>query len=178
MLQIKSVKKGSDSGLEIKYVESIEQDGQVKYYEIDKTFPDIPHRDLTELFDKLKEPVLKTWGFKDLFVIMEKGNISREEKEAFQRVEKYINGLHKKNLEKLEITGVTIAGDNGDKVKISGKFEDIAGVNMAINAHLIHCDRETYGVESLVGEVIYDLKKEVEYYIGGKHSKPTQMEIE
>lgn len=160
-----SMKKIRDGGLHVEWETTHTEDGTIMTFNHNEDRPVTPHKDLIDLLDKLRAPLLKTWGFYEAMTIIEKGNVGKDEMEAFTKVKKYIKGLWEGNLNKTEITGFSLSGEDLDKIKITGKFDDIAGTPMAMNSPLINTTQDRYGIEQTVAGIIEELCEEVELYM-------------
>lgn len=144
----------SDDKVEIYADVKVVRDGKGKKDLLHYTKEAIPHSDLVNLKNKLKDYLIKAYGI----------NVGYEKGLSYAPPSKkeYIENALLDMANKVQVTRLSIGGD--DQLRgavISGKMESFNGSMVAMNSPRIVFSSEILGFESVVGEITDLIEEEV-----------------
>jgi len=171
MSKLRLLKNG---GIEVSFSNiNVEKDETNTVYTTIKDTRD-PHPDLEKLIEGLKESLARTYNllsFKSLDKIAE----THKKSEALKSVKELFKGLEDQILKDIEITGITLSGEENNRgINIQGvsRYNNEA---LAINSPRIRVDGSKWGFEVKLSETIEDIIEEVKAYLFEGKAKQLDM---
>lgn len=158
---MKAVKSIDLTSLQIT-AESTKANG-VQYFTVpySGTYEITPHPDLTDLFKSLKDTLAQWYGYTSIRSVVNEPRFKADKAQI-----KHIESFIEQRLEKIRVTGISLSGNDMDKIAIKGTYD-----GNPINTKPIHFSTETYDGEKLK-EISKSLEDEVfEYLFKDKKSE-------
>jgi hypothetical protein len=152
------------------------EDGQViqESHAIKRRLKEDP--DLTNAFQAFKQYLGKCVGISYLAGLKDIPGLTDAAKKHIKALEKTIKEHESNQLNKIEVTGITIAGDeDSTAIVISGKMLQANNSKVAINSPRIPLENNTFGFESKLESLIETLRDETYLYLF--EGKAAQLEL-
>jgi hypothetical protein len=168
---VKRIKKSG--GLDIQFIEHVEEDGLVENKDWSLKHEAVPHNDLLDGLYDLKQYLAACYGMLDVSTVMKAKTLQAGAKAAFKTVSPHLEKMIAERLMKLEINGYSVSGSiQGEKDKraviILGTFTHANGSKTALNSPLIKFNQDEFKFEGDVKVIIDNLEDEVKQYLNGE----------
>ena len=166
--ELKRIKVKSGT-ITFKAVTPIIEDNVIIKPVIDDKWPVEPHEDLRNELNKLVRPLAHLTGYLDFETI-----ITNEDFKATPEQKEYLRKQIELNLSKIEITGISISGINGNVgIVITGVREGIA-----INSKKVKFSGTAWGFEEDLKTITDAIVREsYEFIFNGKKGKLSQLNL-
>lgn len=159
-LFLKTAKKGKVYGMEIKWYNYVEYDGEINNEKIGRETPKEIHKELDQLFKDLKPSLIEVIRMNTYKVMVESENFaaSKQQKDA-------IDKCYAQVLQEISVTGVNLNGTEEDlRIVITGTIRAHTGQKIAVNSPNIQLNNDFYGFEENIKEIVKQLKIECYRY--------------
>ena len=161
---LKRVELLKNGGLAVEYSMQEQLGGDTYLKEFAVKDPRDPHPDLMACFSKCESILALTWGFHDLMSL-----INSDGFKATPEQKKQAEKAHSLQVQSIDAKSISLSGK--DKMRgaiISGAKTTESG-NVAINSPRVVFDRNSFGIEEDLEEIIDTLQSEVfDYLYKGK----------
>jgi hypothetical protein len=174
---LKKIKIGSDGKVNIIYLESDTSQGAAVKDVIERVSDRIPHPDLTMAVKRLTPFLI---GSNSLMShrLIDAIKTSKAEKTQIEKMEPVFLKLDEVVRKSVEVSGLAISGsDDNICIIITGKHYT-GNTAVAINSPKLHINGDTWGFESKIEDVIFEIIEEAKAFVIDRKSAQLQMKFD